>query len=159
MLKLGNTLLPLALVLSLLGGCHLPEKVGALAADSIPITVGATAEVAEGATASVGLLSTPTNTESTAGRDLTQTRTIGGGSDSVSLWLAIVALGLIPLSYPLQRRFRRWRENAPPTLGWSISYSASGSDALSPPALLLPRGGSDKPSQSPVGMPSSPSNN
>ncbi|KKK80867.1 hypothetical protein LCGC14_2819180 [marine sediment metagenome] len=31
---------------------------------------------------------------------------VGGGGDSVALWLAIGALGAIPLSYPAQRWLR-----------------------------------------------------
>jgi hypothetical protein len=31
---------------------------------------------------------------------------VGGGGDSVALWLAIGALGTIPFAYPIQRRLR-----------------------------------------------------
>lgn len=31
---------------------------------------------------------------------------VGGGGDSVALWLAIGALGAVPLAYPIQRRLR-----------------------------------------------------
>lgn len=36
---------------------------------------------------------------------------IGGNGDSVALWLAIVALAVGPILYPIQRTIRVWREN------------------------------------------------
>ena len=43
-----------------------------------------------------------------AGRDLV----VGGGQDSIALWLAIGALGLGTVAaYPLQRKIRLWRAN------------------------------------------------
>jgi hypothetical protein len=47
------------------------------------------------------------STTLTAGKDLT----VGGGTDSVALWLAILSLGVAPLSYPILRKVRLWREN------------------------------------------------
>lgn len=36
---------------------------------------------------------------------------IGGGGDSIALWIAIAALAIGPIQYPIQRTIRVWREN------------------------------------------------
>lgn len=46
-----------------------------------------------------------------AGHDTHQDTNVGGGTDSISLWIATGGLALVALSaYPAQRRFRLWRE-------------------------------------------------
>ena len=42
------------------------------------------------------------------GRDLV----IGGGRDSIALWLAIAGIIITPIAYPIQRRYRLWRSKA-----------------------------------------------
>jgi len=130
----------LLFLLACLSGCILPPKVSLLGAD----------------------LTLHSNTSQTAeGETITQTRSVGGGQDSISLWLSILLLGLaVPLSYPLQRRFRKWkqtRDSGGGDRGWLCSYSEWGSDCSSPILLTRALNGSAKQSPKPAGTPSSPS--
>lgn len=66
----------------------------------------------------------------TPGRDLN----VGGGTDSIALWLAIVSLAAAAMAYPIHRRIRLWRENgkARNEHGCSVVYSEWGQPSLDP---------------------------